>query len=147
MFNHHSYFSGEQIVEFRRFIAENRHNIDLITSRLMFTMGFKQNLCGAICLRAAINFCYGLPEDKKVNFDKTVYPHLAEKLGFNAHNIERNIRTAIQNCYQNGSMFILNSICGWDMISKQYPPTNSEFIVNIISWIRSFNKEYDSRSM
>ena len=147
MFNHHSYLSGEQIVGFRQFIAENRQNIELITSRLMLAMGFKLCLSGCIYLHEAIIYCYSLPQNTKVNFKRTVYPYLEQKLNASAHNIERNIRNAIQNCYSNGTMIAFNDICGYEMISKQYPPTISEFVINIISWMRTFSMEYDSRSM
>lgn len=139
MFKHSSYFSNEQIVDFRRFIAENKQNTELITSRLMLAMGFKLHLCGAKYLREAIDYCYKLPKNAKVSFSGTVYLQIAQKFNSSARNVDRDIRTAIQCCYQSGNMLIFNDICGYNIISRQYPPTNSEFITNVVEFLRTVN--------
>lgn len=142
MFNYSSYFSNEQIVIFRHFITENRQNIELITSRLMLAMGFKMHLCGVAYLREAICYCYQLPNEAKVSFSKSVYPHIAERHASTARNVDRDIRTAIKSCYESKRMLAFNEICGYEIISPQYPPTNNEFVMQLVMWIKTIEPEY-----
>lgn len=144
MFNHSSYLSSEQIADFRLFISENRQNVELITSRLMLATGFKPHLCGSIYLREAIQYCYKLPSDGKICFSGKVYPYIAQKINSVARNVDRDIRTSIQACYESGKMFAFNDICGYEVISLQYPPTNSEFIMKVVSWLHTLDMERDA---
>lgn len=144
MFNHPSYLSSEQIADFRLFISENRQNIELITSRLMLATGFKPHLCGSIYLREAIQYCYLRQSSAKLNFSGEVYPYIAQKTNSVARNVDRDIRTSIQACYESEKMFAFNDICGYDVISPQYPPTNSEFIMKVVSWLRTLDLERDA---
>lgn len=146
MFQHHSYFTSEQIAIFRRYIANNRQNIKLITSRLMLAMGFKMQLRGATYLCEAINYYYRLPDGTKVSFSKNIYPLIAKQHNTKPHNVDRDIRTAIKSCYESNKMFVFNELCGCEIISPQYQPTNSELIVNIALWINSFELENNSTS-
>lgn len=141
MFNYFSYFSSEQGANFRDFITENYQNTELITSRLMLVMGFKMHLRGATYLREAIEYRFKLPLGEKISFSKTVYPSVASAHNTKAHNVDRDIRTAIQCCYQYGKMFIFNEICGCEMIFNQYAPTNSEFIMNVVTWLHVIEME------
>lgn len=138
MFNHPSYSSGEQIVNFRRFIVQNLQNIDLITSRLLLEVGFKMHLCGANYLREAIKYCYNAPQNARLSFNGKVYPYIAKQVDSTARNVDRDIRTVIQRCYESGRMFLLNDLCGYEMISPQYPPTNTEFVIDIVCWLKTY---------
>lgn len=142
MFNHPLYFSDEQITNFRHFIAENSQNIEYVTSQIVSTMDFKLHLCGVNYLRDAIAYCYHLPAKTKINFNGEVYPFIAQKHNSKTRNVERNIRTAIQTCYNEGRMLEFNDICGYDLVSKRYPPTVSEFVVRVVNWIKTVEAEY-----
>lgn len=137
MFQHHSYFSSEQIANFRNLIAKNCQNIELITSQLMLAMGFKMHLCGAKYIHEAIVLYYKLSDNTRVSFSKTIFPDIAQKYKSCVHNVDKDIRTAIKSCYCNGKMLAFNELCGCEIFSSQYQPTISELIVNIVTWIKT----------
>ena len=141
MFKQFLYFSSEQLADFRHFIAENRQNIELITSRLLLVMGFKLHSCGTIYLREAICCYRKMPKNKKVCFGKTIYEDIAQQHASNAHNVSKDIRSSIQTCHANGRLLAFNEIYGCEIFSPNYPPTNSEFIVNVVEWMRSLELE------
>ena len=120
-------------------MMHEKQNIELIISRLMLTIGFNPHLFGAVYLREAIVYCVGLKTDGKVSFSGEVYPHIASNHKSTPQRVERNIRTAIQSCYDSKSMFKFNQICGYDIISPQYPPTNSEFVMKTVEWIKTLD--------
>ena len=134
----HQFFDyhNDEITDIRTFIRQNILNIDVITPRLLFVMGFKPNLCGTTYLREAIAYCFALPIYPKVSFCKEVYPAVAHKHNTTASRVERNIRTALQHCYDSGSIFKLNLICNSEVISLQYPPTTSEFVMQVVRWLQ-----------
>ena len=109
----------------------------------MLAMGFKLHLCGSSYLCEAIKYCYQLSDNEKVSFSGQVYPYVAQKRNSTVRNVARDIRTTIQSCYNGGKMFTFNEICGYELISQQYPPTNSELIMNIVAWIKTCQEEYD----
>lgn len=129
-------YQHDEIANIRAFIRQNILNIDVVIPRLLFSLGFKPNLCGAIYLREAIAYCFALPIYCKVSFCKDVYPTIASKLDTTASRVERDIRTALQRCYECGGMFKLNMICNSDVISLQYPPTTSEFVMQVVRWLQ-----------
>lgn len=138
MFSHLLYTTREQIDSFRNFVAQNLQNIELITPRLMLEVGFKLHLCGATYLQEAINYYYSLPPKSRINFNGQIYPHIAEKFDSVARNVDRDIRTAIKRCYESGRLFALNELFGCEIVSRQYMPTNTEFVVNVARWIKTY---------
>lgn len=141
MFNYHPYFSNQKIVDFRHFIAENKQNIELITSRLLLVIGIKPNLRGMAYLRDAIYYCYHLPQNAKINFSAEVFPYIAQKYNTRARNVDRDILNAIHECYDSERLFIINNLFGYDIVSPKYAPTNAEFIVQIVRWMQSLELE------
>lgn len=128
--------SRKQIDEYRNFIFQDDSNYDLIVSRLLSVLGFKPSLCGTNFVREAIKFCCNQPITAKLHFKSDVYPAVAEACGARSDCVERDIRTALHNCYFNGNMIRFNSICGYEIVSSQYPPTNVDFVTQTVSWIR-----------
>lgn len=120
-------------------MMQNKQNIELIISRLMLTIGFNPHLFGAVYLREAIFYCVCSQTDGKVSFSKEVYPYIASTHKSTPQRVERNIRTAIQSCYDSKSMLKFNQICGYDIISQQYPPTISEFVMKTVEWIKTLD--------
>ncbi len=129
--------SREQIDTFRNFIFEKQQDIDVTISRLLLVLGFKPQLYGTVYLHEAIIYCYLSPLTK-ISFSKAAYPYVAQKLGAKPRSVERNIRTALNDCYNSGSLFKLNYICGCDIISTRYVCTNSEFIMKTVAWNKSY---------
>lgn len=129
-------FSREDMANFRNFIDRNHENTEIIVSRLLLVLGFRPNLRGVTYLRDVIMRCFELPTFTKFSFSNDIYPVTATLFGTSARNVERDIRTAVQVCYNDGGMFKLNRICGSDVISQHYPPTNSEFIMKSVAWLR-----------
>ena len=146
MFKHHSYISDDFLMDFRRFIVKNYNNIELIMSKLLLSMNFSLQYKGATYLKDALAYVFMQPENVKVSLSGKVYPHIATKRNVKEHNVERDIRNAIQGCYYNGNMFVLNDICGYEIISDQYPPTVSEFISKVKELIRITNQTYCERA-
>ena len=130
-------FSREDVANFRNFIDKNNENTEIIISRLLLVLGFRPNLRGVKYLRVVILRCYQLPEFAKFSFSSDIYPVTASLFDTSARNIERDIRTAVQTCYNEGGLFKLNCLCSSDVISQQYPPTNSEFIMKSVAWLRT----------
>lgn len=129
-------FSREEVVNFRNFIDKNHENTEIIVSRLLLVLGFRPNLRGVMYLRDVILRCYQLPVFAKFSFSNDIYPATATLFGTSARNIERDIRTAVQACYNEGGLLKLNRICGSEVISQHYPPTNSEFVMQSVAWLR-----------
>lgn len=129
-------YQHDEIADIRAFIRQNIQNIDVVIPRLLFALGFRSNLYGVIYLREAIAYCFTLPLFPKVSFCKDVYPAVARKLGTTASRVERDVRTALQRCYESGSMYKLNKICNSEAISSKYPPTTSEFVMQVVYWLK-----------
>lgn len=143
MFSHHPYFTDMQTIDLRNFAIKNKKNKDLIISRLMLSIGFKLHLCGSTYLRESIAYCLTLPQDTKINFSADVYPYIAKKHNTMARSVEKNIRTAIHNCYYNGNMLSFNDLCGYKTVSKSYPPTNADFIMSAVDLINFYESTSD----
>lgn len=142
MFNHHSYLSSDFITDFRRFTVENYNNIELIMSKLLLSMNFSLQLKGSAYLKDAVEYCFLQTRDIKISLSGEVYPYIASKRNVKVRNVERDLRNAIQNCFYNGNILILNDICGYEIISDQYPPTVSEFVSKVTEVIRITNQTY-----
>lgn len=120
-------------------MMQNKQNIDLIVSRLMLTAGFNPQLSGVIYLREAIDYCVCCQNNCKASLSGEVYPLIAKSHASTTQRVERNIRTALQKCYNDGTLFNLNDLCGYDLISRRYPPTNGEFIAKTSEYIKTLN--------
>lgn len=137
----------KQIDEYRSFIFQDYKNYDLVISRLLSVLGFKPSLCGTRFVREAIMFCCKHNEATKIHFSSEVYPTVAKACGVTADCVERDIRTALHNCYFNGNMFKFNGICGYDVVSSTYPPTNVDFITQMVSWITLYTVAPDAPTL
>ena len=128
---------GDQAEDLRNSILNKHNNLDMAITRLLLLLGLKPHLFGTVYLRVAVKHCCTMNSSiAKINFGNDVYPFVANKCKTIPRRVERDIRTAIQCCYNNGGMERLNGIVGYELISSKYPPTNSEFIMGITSWLR-----------
>lgn len=85
----------------------------------------------------AIEYCYRLPTDAKISFSGQVYPYIAQKFDTAERNVDRDIRFVLQNSYNNDRIFVINQLCGYELISHQYPPTTTEFVINVAAWLKT----------
>lgn len=97
-------------------------------------IGVPANLKGCRYLRDAI--CLAVENPVVVNNVMTaVYPHIAQKYNSDALSVERAMRYAIKQAWDNGGMSVLKSCFGYaEKITKK--PTNSELITNIANDLR-----------
>ena len=63
-------------------------------------------------------------EDRHIRITKDIYPYLARKYKTPPMNIEHNIRTVINTCWETNKKG-MDEIAGYPLVCK---PTNSEFI-------------------
>ena len=144
MFSQHSYLFNKQTDNFSGFAMKNFKNIDLVTSRLMLAMGFKLSLLGTTYLREAIVYRYDYSLDCKISLSKQILSHIAQKYNVSINSIDRDMRTALIKCYNDGTMFALNDILGCGVISKQYAPTISEFIMIFVTYFKTMEAEFSA---
>ena len=109
---------------------------------ILFRLGFKSNLRGTRYLKEAIVAKYTTQVD---SLCKHLYPQIAAKYGTKGERVERSIRHAINEWHAAGNLVRANEMLGWQMISN-YPPTNSEFISLICTWLRLEKTYADSAS-
>lgn len=117
----------------------SKQNIDLTITRLLLSIGFNPHLFGMTYVCEAIKYCVLSQHDGKVSFSGEVYPFIASNHNSSSKSVERDIRTSIQNCYDSKLMFKLNQICGYEIVSQQYAPTNSEFIMKTAYWFKTLD--------
>ena len=77
-------------------------------------------------------------------YTKNLYPVLAEKFDSNSLVVERNIRSAINSCYNSGGMLGFNEVFGRVVYDNSEKLTNSEFISMMVEIVRlnMMKKEY-----
>lgn len=86
-------------------------------------LGVTSNYKGYFYLADAIGLAMNA-QDKPVKITKDIYPYLAGKYQTTTMNVEHNIRTAVNICWQTNREGVV-AIAGCPLV---YKPTNSEFI-------------------
>ena len=124
-----------------RFIAFVKHeSVENVVEYLLFRLGFKSNLQGTKFLAEAIVKKYNTRID---SLCKQLYPQIAAKYDTKGERVERSIRHTINECYASGNLARANEMLGCQIVSN-YPPTNSEFISSICTWIHLERMYVDS---
>lgn len=90
---------------------------------LIRKLGATSKYKGYYYVAEAVRICMELQEEP-VRITKDIYPLLAKKFMSTPMNIEHDIRTVVNVCW-NGNKGFLDCIAGYPLI---YKPTNSEFI-------------------
>ncbi|MDO5390120.1 MAG: sporulation initiation factor Spo0A C-terminal domain-containing protein [Eubacteriales bacterium] len=70
-------------------------------------------------------------QDKSIKITKDIYPCLAKKYETTPMNIERNVRTVINICWETNKEG-MDEIAGHSLSCK---PTNSEFVKMVVSYL------------
>lgn len=75
--------------------------------------------------------------ERCLKITKDVYPVLAQRHGVPYERIERNIRYAIQKCWENNRAF-MEEIAGEELSTY---PSNSDFLDMVVYWLRDTKTE------
>ena len=107
-------------------------SVENIVEFILFRLGFKSNLQGTRFLQDAIVQKYSTQIN---SLCKQLYPQIAAKYHTKGERVERSIRHTINECYSSGNLVRANEMLGCRIVDSNYPPTNSEFISSICTWI------------
>ena len=117
------------------FIANRKDNIGAVVAQLTMALGFRSKLFGSLYLRKSVALYYKLPRCFRGCLSNEIYPAVAAEFNTTVKRVEKDIRTAIQSAYDNGTLFRFNELTGVSFISESYCPTSSEFIACISTWL------------
>lgn len=105
---------------------------ELAVTRLLHSFGISTNLCGFHYLRQAILYAYE-QETHSGCMMNLIYPAVAEALQSTPARVERSIRHAIMQAWENA-----DHNAGWQFgIRENHRMTNSEFISFAVDWLRT----------
>ena len=104
--------------------------------RLIRQLGMTSKYKGYYYVAEAVMMSMEL-QDYPIKITKDIYPHLAKKFKSTPVNIEHDIRTLVNVCWE-GNRTLLEEIAGY---SLNYKPTNSEFIAMIADRLQLQRKE------
>lgn len=126
----------------RLVVGDGIESIDDAVQRLFFALGFKSKLVGTTYLREAIKIWCGFPATRRVVMSVDIYPPIAKRLASTVDRVERAIRNAIIDCYNNAKMIWFNDLVQSDVVAATYAPTNGEFLSSVVSWLRIQSREH-----
>lgn len=98
--------------------------MDKHITKLLTSVGVRRTLKGFRYIKYGLMLCVK-DENYLLYICKEMYPAIANRFDTSPSNVERCIRTAVENCWTYGNRKLLNKIAGYDL---QIKPTNSEFI-------------------
>ena len=111
--------------------------MDLFNEITDILLAFKvqPEIMGFDYLREGIRLCYQ-DSTLKNSITKKLYPKIAEKFGTTAETVERGMRTAVENSYNNGGLLEVNEKCGLIVYNNDFKWTNGEMITLLCELIR-----------
>ena len=95
-------------------------------------LGATSNYKGYFYVADAIHLAM-ISQDKPIRITKDIYPYLAKKYGTTTLNVEHNMRTVINVCWETNRDGIVK-IAGYPL---NYKPTNSEFVDMVAFYLLS----------
>lgn len=117
-------------------VGKGVESIDEAVQRLFFALGFKSKLLGTTYLKESIQLWFAFPSTRRVVMTLDIYPPIAKRLGSTPERVERAIRNAIIDCYDNGKLIWYNDLVRSEIVCPPYKPTNGEFISSVVTWLR-----------
>lgn len=111
-------------------------SIEEAVQRLFFALGFKSKLLGTTYLKESIWLWFAFPSTRRVVMTVDIYPSIAKRLNSTPERVERAIRNAIVDCYDNGKLIWYNDLVRSEIVCPPYKPTNGEFISSVVMWLR-----------
>ena len=104
---------------------------------LIRRLGANSKYKGYFFVAEAVKISMG-DQYKPLRITKDIYPYLARKYRSTPTNIEHDIRTMVNVCWE-GNKKLLDEIAGYPL---EYKPTNSEFIAMIADKINMNRRKY-----
>ena len=117
-------------------VGKGVESIDEAVQRLFFALGFKSKLLGTTYLKESIRLWLGFPSTRRVVMTVDIYPPIAKRSNSTPERVERAIRNAIIDCYDNGKLIWYNDLVRSEIVCPPYKPTNGEFISSVVTWLR-----------
>ena len=117
-------------------IGKGVDSIDEVIQRLFFALGFRSKLLGTNYLKESIRLWFGFPSTRRVVMAVDIYPTIAQRSNSTPERVERAIRNAIIDCYDNGKLIWYNDLVRSEIVCPPYKPTNGEFISSVVMWLR-----------
>lgn len=108
-------------------LVTDRQALELAVSEYMLMLGVQPHLMGYKYLKCCIVYCVEKYSGGVIP-TKNVYKDIAEMLGVNVKNLERDMRHAIDVAWSRGSMYAQNTAFGNTLSAARGKPTNKEFI-------------------
>lgn len=105
-------------------------------------LNFKASLLGYRFLIEALKITINDP-DAIYNITNNVYTRTARIFSTSLENVERNIRSAIENALNRCDAGVLEEMFGYTMDNRKGKPTNKEFIAMITDTIIIRNKKIE----
>ena len=103
---------------------------------LIRKLGATSKYKGYYYVAEAVNMAKELQE-RPMKITKDIYPYLARKYRSTPTNIEHDIRTMVNVCWE-GNKKLLDEIAGYPL---EYKPTNSQFIDMLAYYLREMEEE------
>lgn len=136
--------SLEEIKDLLRAILENpkkesikEEPLELKIANIFKELGIFPHLRGYHYATSAIIICIESPElICRYNVTKVLYPTIAKKYKTTDSSVERSIRTVIDICFKRANKEYLEKIFGPAILNSRKKPTNSEFISEIIEFLK-----------
>ena len=110
-------------------------NTEKRVSKILVELGMQTNIKGYYYCKTAICMAY---EDSSMleAMTKCLYPEVAKKHNTTGSRVERSIRHAIENLFNNAYPEDFYKFFGNNSIYRRGKPTNSEFITAIVEYMR-----------
>lgn len=124
----------------------SKEKLEILVHNLLYSVSFKTSLAGCKYLCEAL-VAYCMCDSAHKTLSRDVYPVLMQKHNAKRSSIDRDISTAIKNCFDYGNMRKLNEIFGCRMVDDVYPPTNLEFIANLGARIKLIAEHGDADNL
>lgn len=117
------------------------NSIENIAEKLLFILGFKSSLLGTRYIRDGIVNIY----NQDFCSFRTLYEQIAKKYNTTYTCVERSIRHSISESHANGYLDRLNDLFRYQILDSKYPPTNSEFISAICTWVHIEKSQLENK--
>lgn len=119
--------SDVEPIKARTRLVTDKQTVELAVSEYMLMLGVQPHLMGYKYLKYCIVYCVE-KYSGGVIATKSVYKDIAQMLGVNVKNLERDMRHAIDVAWSRGSMYAQNTAFGNTLSEERGKPTNKEFI-------------------
>lgn len=134
------------IYEMRKILTQfpNEGNLEeegkeIIISRFLKDIGCPASILGYKYLKCALFYLLEQPKDRmeRIKIVSEVYSMIAKSYNTTYRRVERNIRTAIENIFNNYNPLI-DTVFGYSTSYQKGKLTNKEFIWGIVDYLQTY---------